>query len=247
MFKRLLVLGFCLVAAPYVATADDVKLVRHIDVTGEGRLHVKPDKADVQFTVFAEHKELQQAKKMADEKLASVLVILTKLGIAKGDIQNNYSSIMPRYRYESTVVSSYGSGKQIFEAYEAQYAITVIIKKLDLVGVVLQKLTEAGIDRVGNVQYGLLDERPTKEKALTEAIEHAKRKADIVAKAMAVEVGEVISFTESGVQFNPMPMVVSGMANKMMASDSAMVSNIAPPVGDIEVTQSVSVSYGIKE
>ena len=246
MLKRLLVLGLCIIAVPCVATADDAKLVRHIDVAGEGRLHVKPDKADLQFTVFAEHKELQQAKKQADEKLESVLAMLAKIGIAKGDIQTNYSSIMPRYRYESSVTSGYSSGKQIFEAYEAQYAITVTIKKLDLVGVVLQKLTEASIDRIGNVTYGIIDERPIKEKALNEAIAHAKRKADIAAKAMEVEVGGVISFAEAGAQIAPLQVMMAAPMMAKMSMDASGAAPSAPPAGDIEVTQSVSISYEIK-
>jgi uncharacterized protein YggE len=202
-------------SSPVAAVAAEIVPVRQINVTGEGRLKVKPDKAEIQFTVYAEHR-----------------------------IQTNVSSVMPRYRYESTSIAGRQTNKQVFEAYEAQHTLTVTVKKLDMVGIVLQKLADIGIDRVGNVQYGLQDERPVKEKALNEAIALARRKADIAAQALSVAVGDVLTFTESGAQYNPVPMMaISGMQMK----DSEMAPASAPPAGDIEVTQSVSISYGIKD
>jgi uncharacterized protein YggE len=231
-------------SSPVAAVAAEIVPVRQINVTGEGRLKVKPDKAEIQFTVYAEHRILKDVKAAADAKLDASLVMLQGLGIAKGDIQTNVSSVMPRYRYESTSIAGRQTNKQVFEAYEAQHTLTVTVKKLDMVGIVLQKLADIGIDRVGNVQYGLQDERPVKEKALNEAIALARRKADIAAQALSVAVGDVLTFTESGAQYNPVPMMaISGMQMK----DSEMAPASAPPAGDIEVTQSVSISYGIKD
>ena len=246
MKKLWLVLGLCLVAAPLAAVAENVVPVRHIDVMGEGRLHVKPNKADVQYTVYAEHKMLKDAKAAADAKLNASVVMLEKLGVAKGDVQTNYSSVMPRYNYVQSSVLGTSSSKQVFEAYEVNHTITVTLKQLDQVGIVLQKLADIGIDRIGNVSYGLLDERPVKEKALNEAIAHARRKADIAALALSVDVGDVISFSESGAQFTPMPMMAAAPM-MMKAMDASGGAPSAPPAGDIEVTQSVSISYGIKD
>lgn len=233
-------------SSPIAAFAEELAPVRHISVTGEGRLKVKPDKAEIQFTVYAEHRLLKDVKAAADAKLDASLVMLQGLGIAKGDVVTNVSSVMPRYRYESVSIAGRQTNKQVFEAYEAQHSLTVTVKKLDMVGIVLQKLADIGIDRVGNVQYGLQDERPVKEKALNEAIALARRKADVAAQALSVAVGDVLSFTESGAQYTPAP--VMAMAMKGMASDAmSAASESAPPAGDIEVTQSVSISYGIKD
>lgn len=220
--------------------------IRQINVNGEGRIKVKPDKAELQFTVYAEHKMLKDAKAAADAKLEAVMTALQKLEIPKGDIQTNYSSIMPRYNYVSTSVLGSSTNKQVFEAYEVNHTLTVTIKQLELVGVVMQKLTDIGIDRLGNVQYGLLDERPVKEKVLAEAIAHARRKADIAAAAMTVSVGKVLTFSEAGAQFTPMPMMAVAMDSMAMGKSMAAAPS-APPAGDIEVTQSVSISYEIKD
>lgn len=245
--KKLLIACVALLLPLTVQAADkSTTMLRHLDVTGEGRLHVKPDKADIQFTVHKEHKLLKTVKQQADDKLKEVLPMLQALGIAEGDIQTQYASIMPRYRYVSSSVIGAESGKQVFETYEANYAIVVTVKKLDVVGAVLQKLNDAGIDQVGNVSYGLVDERPIKERALTEAIAVARRKADIAAKAMNVRIGGVISFTESGAQFTPMPVLAAApMMTKMAMADASAPVPSAPPAGDIEVTQAVNISYGI--
>jgi uncharacterized protein len=240
------VLGVSLMVAPLsVLAGEGMVPVRHIDVTGEGRLHVKPDKADIQFTVYAEHKILKDAKAAADAKLDASVAMLQNLGIAKGDVKTNYSSVMPRYNYVQSNVLGTNTNKQVFEAYEVNHTLTVTIKQMDLVGIVLQKLADIGIDRIGNVQYGLLDERPIKEKALSEAIANARRKADIAAAAMSVAVGGVISFTESGAQYTPMPMMAAPMMMKAMDAGGGVAS--APPSGEIDVSQSVSISYAIKD
>jgi uncharacterized protein len=180
--------------------------------------------------------------------MIAVVRKLKEMGIAAGDIQTQYSSLMPRYRYDSTVTNGVSVGKQVFEAYEAQTSLQVTVRALDKVGEVLQQLTEVGIDRLGNVSYGLVDERPVKERVITEAVQNARRKADIAAAAMGVSVGNVLGFQESGAQFVPMPMVMNApMMQKAYAMDGAGAPQSAPPAGDIEVSQGVSITYSIKD
>jgi len=73
-----------------------------------------------------------------------------------------------------------------------------------------------------------------------ESIKSAQQKAATFAKALGVELGDVISFNEEGTNFMPMTT-----ANTMYMDESAMMGpSVAPR--QVQVSARVVVSYALK-
>ena len=82
--------------------------------------------------------------------------------------------------------------------------------------------------------------------ARTLAIEDAKAKAEALAESLGVKLGKIVSFSE-GSNY-PMPYAYGGVANMKLESAVSMDAAMAPelPVGENEVSSSVSITYEIR-
>lgn len=224
--------------APYLSHAEDV-MVRSITVTGDAEVKKTPDKADVSISIQEENKSLEEARRLTDQQLKALTRIAKEVGIADKDMQTSYSSIQPTYDYTDN--------KQIFRGYSVNHQILITLRDVSKVAVLTEKLLEGKIDQIDNVQYGLQKEDESKQEALKLALGKAKVKAEGMTAALGTSLGQVLQINESGVSFQPIPVMMRAakMAPAAMAMDGAIAS--APPTGEIAVNANVSVTFALKD
>lgn len=221
--------------------------VRSIIVNGDAEVRKAPDKADVSISIQEENKSLEEARRLTEAQLKSLYRIAKELGIPEKDMKTSYSSVQPVYDYTN--------GKQVFRAYSVNHQIQITLRKLDQLAVLMEKLLDARIDQIDNVQYGLQDENVSKDEALKKALERAKLKASAMASAYGETLGRVIQINESGVDYQPIPMPMMRKAFAMEASDSGMVASAPPapplppaaPTGEISINATVNVTFALKD
>ncbi|MFO1243330.1 MAG: SIMPL domain-containing protein [Rickettsiales bacterium] len=230
-------LVLAILMAPYLSHAEDIA-VRSITVTGDAEVKKAPDKADVSISVEEENKSLEEARRLTDQQLKSLTRIAKEVGISDKDMQTSYSSIQPVYDYTD--------GKQVFRAYSVNHQILITLRDLSKVAVLTEKLLEAKIDNINNVSYGLQNEDASKEEALKLALAKAKSKAQGMTAALGTSLGQVLQINESGVSFQPIPVMMRAakMAPAAMAMDAGAS---APPTGEIAVNANVSVTFALKD
>jgi uncharacterized protein YggE len=225
-----------LLFAAQTAEAQQVP-VRSITVSGEATIRTAPDKADLSITLFREGKKAAEAKAQVDRLLDTLREIAADAKIAEKDLRTQYTSIQPQYHYPA-------NAKPVLSGYVAQHSIVVTVRDLEKLGDLMQTMVERGIDRVDNVNYGLLKEDALKEDALIQALAIARRKAERLAKASGGEAGQALTIQESGAYVQP-PQPMPMMMRAEMAG-SSMDKVAAPPAGEVEIRSSVTASYLLK-
>jgi len=105
----------------------------------------------------------------------------------------------------------------------------------------LQASIDAGANNINRLNFTLDDPTSLRDEARAEAIKDARRRADIMAEAAGIEVGKVISITETSYGG---PIIERANYDKAVFDEGASVP-IEP--GELELTIQVQMVYGIDE
>ncbi len=206
-----------------------------ISAAGQGEVFVKPDIAQISFTIQKEKISLLDAQNEASVASNKLTNFLKSSGIEEKDIKTTNYSISPRYDYlENT--------GRIFRGYDVSETIEVKIRKIDDTGKILSGAANNGADQVGQVSFTIDDQEAVKRQAREKAIIDAKQKADKLANDLGLKIVRLVGFYESGGDYYPVAMM------KESSSVLGMGGGIAPsiPTGENKVTINVSLTYQMK-
>ena len=133
--------------------------------------------------------------------------------------------------------------QRVISGYEVGNSLVLKLRDLDTVGDIIDEVTEAGGDniRFNSVEFSLDDPSELENQALTAAIDDAIAKAQYVAAAAGVELGDLLHLREGG---SPHPGFrnLGGAGFAMEASATlTLVSG-----GSLEVAVSVQALYAIQ-
>lgn len=205
-----------------------------ITISGEGKITAIPDIANVQLGLTTEKNTVANAQKENTDKMNQLNQQLKALGVDAQDIQTNNYSIYPQY--------DYNNGKQTLRGYQVNQTVTVKIRNLDKIGDILAMAGTLGLNQVGGLSFNIDDPEKLQQEARIKALENAKEKAKALADVMGVNLGKVVSFTESS-QY-PQPIYKSYAVGIGGGADSA----VAPQVesGSLDIVVDAMVVYEIK-
>jgi uncharacterized protein YggE len=124
-------------------------------------------------------------------------------------------------------------------SYNATNTVSVRLDNLAIVGNVIDAGLKAGANQLEGVQFRLRNELPSRERALKEAVQEARGKAEAMADALRVNLAEVIEASEGGVSVVP--------RMQSFAQSSAATERSPTPVspGEIEIRANVTIRYRI--
>lgn len=216
-FLRLTVLVLAAsLAAASSATADE-PIIR---VTGEATLSVPPDRATIDLGVETENRNAGQVASENARKVDSVIQQLRKRFGKNVAVKTLRYSITPRYRYPKD------GGQREKDGFTATNVVRVETGALDQVGNIIDAATASGANRVEQLQFSLRDEEATRAEALRAATRSARSKAQAIAEALGLKVGDVISVDESGVSLPPVQPQLRMMSTAGRAATPVEAGNI---------------------
>jgi uncharacterized protein len=200
-----------------------------ISVNGEAQVSVAPDLAQIDGGVTTEAKTAREASEANNKAMAAILPALKAAGIAETDIQTSRISLFPQSS------PSRPNGPMQITGYRASNRVTVRIRDVTRVAATIDALVTAGANEVGGINFMVSQESKHLDDARVKAIEDARRKAEIYAKAANVRIGAPVSISEEG-SGGPLPVV-----------RAQFKAGAAPPVapGEETLRVSVNVSYEI--
>lgn len=161
---------------------------RSIKVTGTGQVRVKPDRATVTFGVRAFEKELTDAKKQHDTRMAKLLECIKEAGIAETDYQTTYVNASPIFEKRD-----YSSKRDVVLGYEATSGVYVVVKDLKILSALVANAVAAGASRIESVSFASSDAAKQKDEALRRAVAAARTRADIVAGELGQKAGKAVA------------------------------------------------------
>lgn len=240
MRGRLMVVGAALAAIAFAAVGCTEETVIQqpqqqagVTVTGEGRVTGSPDVAEVTLGVSHEAASVAEARERAAQAMNAMIDALKDNGVDEKDIQTTHLSIEPQYDYED--------GKQRLRGYRVTNIVTAKIRDIDATGDVIDAAVAAGGDaaQVQSLRFTIDDLSELQDQARRLAMENAREKAETLADAGGVELGDVVSVSESVSGFPPPPIP---FAREAVQADTG--TPIQP--GELEVVVTVNVMYELR-
>lgn len=206
---------------------------RVIQASGEGVVRVRPDQATVSIGVETQAATAGQAQAENARRAQAVSERLLGLGLGREDLQTAWVGLSPVYEY--------GGGASRLVGYRALNQLRVRLADPSQVGRVLDAAVAAGANQVQGVAFGLRDEAAARREALSKAVEDARARAEAMATAAGVRLGEVVAVTEGGPP-GPNPLL------RMAAGVPETAGSAATPVepGELEVRAAVTVAFAIR-
>ena len=207
-----------------------------VTVNGTATVTSPPDEAVVELTVENDATTATAAMDATSTQSNQLLTKLKGLGLDDKSIQTSSVTLYPVRTYEPN------TGKETLTGYRAQNTVRVTLKDAPTVAKVLAAGVEAGVTTVTGPDWRLRDDSQAVNEALKQAVAHARSKAETLAGAGGVAVGDVINMTEGSVQV-PVPIF---SATASGAADSSKVSEPAVTSGTLDVTATVTITYALK-
>lgn len=217
------------------AFAEDSKLIRSISLSGHGEVRVAPDLAIVTMGVMSSSTTAQEALAANTKSMNDLMAALKTASIDAKDIQTSNFSVNPRYDYGQ----NNGQPPKL-SGYDVSNTVTVIVHKIDGIGDLLDKAVSSGSNQINGISFSVANPQDAMDAARKQAVQDAKRKADLYAAATSTSLGNVISLSE-GVSAEPQPMM---MRAKMAAPSDAGPVPIAQ--GEQVIGVDVNIAWEIK-
>ncbi len=200
-----------------------------ISVTGEARISVPPDLAQIDAGVTSEAKTAREASDANNAAMGKVLLALKGAGIDEKDYQTSRLSLQPQS------AASRSGGPPTITGYRASNRVTIRLRDITKIANVIDTLVGAGANDIGGISFMVSQASKLLDDAREQAIADARRKAEIYARAAGVTLGAPLSISEGGA---PGPIVFGRMAA------ATQPVPIAP--GEETLQVSVNVSWAIK-
>jgi len=203
-----------------------------INVSGEGKIFVKPDVAVVNIGVLKQGADLVSTQRAATDVINKVLEMIKRESVEEKDIKTTSYSISPRYDYKD--------GTQVFRGYEVHQNLEIKLRDLGKVGGILSRSAESGANQVGSIQFTVDDPRAAAEEARAMAIKDAREKAAALSKNLNIRLKKLVSYSESGGGFPPVP-IYGRAAEFGLGGDFPAI-----PPGENETNIVVNLTYEIR-
>lgn len=235
-----------------------------LTVSGEGEAKAPPDIARTNVGVEVRAETVDQASAEANQRMAALIAAIKQLGVADRDLRTHSFSIsfepeptppIPLQQPQSAPAEApRGKGAPATPApapapqpvvprgfYRASNMLEVTIRNLDNAGRVLQVATNAGANNVWGLSFEIEDPKALAAKARVDAMTEAKKNAAELAKLAGVELGAIISVSESEGSSGPGPMY------SMKAAMADGGGEVPVEGGEVVVTHQVLLVYALRE
>lgn len=217
-----------------LANADDAENGRNtITVNGNATLMLSADMAQLQIGADIRGGTIAQAQEECNRIIADVIASIKENGIADKDIMTSYFNINTWSDYSIPTQD----GQPVVQ-YSVSSMLDVTVRDLTLIGKIIDDATKAGANSSYGITFMSSQSSDAYLKAMGRAVEDAKGKADVLAAAAGLMVGEIVSIDASSYGYD------YGITNNM-TDRSAVAKGTTIISGDVQVSASVKVVYEI--
>lgn len=220
------------IALPAQAAGNDN--VSKIICNGEGKTTAAPDVVTITLGVETRNVSASAAAAENANLMNSTINALLSAGLMKKDIQTSHYSLTTQT--EENPVSAGTEKNKMPPEFVATNQVTARMNVSENIGKVLDAATAAGSNNVMGISFDLRDPKPQMDKALANAVNDSRRKAEIMATTAGVKLGKILELSE-GYGYT------SSNAPRAAFSLSAAPTPVLP--GEMEITASVTVTYEI--
>lgn len=223
--------GAVVLAQPAQAQDVGVGGMRQVTVVGTGEARVAPDMASVQLGVETQAPTTQEALAQNTAQAQAIIDQVKQLGVAAEDIQTSGLNIYANYDNDGRNITG----------YTVSNTVSVTIRNLAQAGDLLDKVVQAGANRVFGVSFGVSDPKAAQAQARDAALADARARAEQLAQGSGAQLGAVLVISENIGSGPVVPMPA-------MARDEAQAAGAPVPVeaGQQVIPASIQVTYALR-
>lgn len=198
-------------------------------VVGDSIVQAQPDTAILTIAVVTQNRSAIEAQQENATKTDAVLRALKAAAGAGAEVKTSGYALQPQRVYKE------GQPPTI-SGYEARNMVTVTMSDLNKIGSVIDAAAQAGSNDVSGIAFTLRQDRPARDRALSEATREAMSKAQVIAQSLGGRVMRIVEVQEDGFQQRPpVPLY--------QTESFATAAKVATPieVGSLEINSRVQV------
>jgi len=234
---RTILAAAALTFAATIATptlAGDQPMPRILSLAGHGEVRMAPDMAVVTIGVMSQATTADQAVAANTASMQTIFAALKAAAIDAKDIQTSNFTVQPRYQYNNE-----GKPPRL-DGYDVSNTVTVIVRKLDSLGGVLDRAVTAGSNQINGIQFQVSKPDAALDEARKLAVADARRKAEVYAAASGVTLGAIQSLSEGAGYEPPVPLV------RAKAMRAEMQADVPIAQGEQALAVDVNIVWDIK-
>jgi uncharacterized protein YggE len=205
---------------------------RTIVVSATGQASVSPDMGYVTYQVVTESNSAQDAQQKNQEKSDAIAQAIVALGVEEKDLVTVDYSLGPDYEYINN--------RQTLRAYVCRNTVKITVRDIARIGAVMEAAVPDNGSQLQAVSFDVSDKTAAYAAALGDGVIKAKSKAEAMAAAGGVVLGEVVTLTDS-IGYDPYPIYENAAKQELAADLARGIST-----GDLTVTVQVSAVYRIR-
>ena len=210
--------------------ADGDKVERTVSVSATGTTSAEPDVAYISTGVVTEADTAKEAIARNSAAMAKVIAGLKSAGIAAKDIQTSTLNVEPRYTQPKEGRPATISG------YRVVNQVRLTVRDVKKLGDVLDQVIALGANQINQISFDVDKAETLKDEARKQAMENARRRAELYAKAAGVQLGPVLRISEDVRQ--------AYTRHRMMRAGQA--SSVPIEAGSRTLEVEVHVTYALK-
>jgi uncharacterized protein YggE len=199
-----------------------------ITVNGTATVESVPNEADLTLGVSTNASTAKDASSANAAEMTKVIGVLKAHGIDPADIQTDNISVSPTYNNDGTKITG----------FTASNSVDVHVHKIADAGSIVDAALAAGANQISGPTLTSSNQPDLSRVALMAAMADARKRAEAIASAANVTLGDLLSAQES----SSSPPIEFGAAKAAVAG--AAPTPVEP--GKIQTEADVTVVYGIK-
>lgn len=218
-------------AAALAANVDIAATGPVVELNVYESVDVAPDTATIGAGVTTEAPTATEALRQNSAEMQKVIARIKALGVAEKDIQTTGINLNARYDYDQA------TQRQVFRGYMASNRVSVILRKIDDTGRVLDALVEAGANDINGPTFSIDDDTAAKDAARKRAVERAQAQAKAYAAMLGYDGAKVLAISEGLTGNSPMPQ----MAEMRLSATKVDAAPVQP--GMVQAGVNISITY----
>lgn len=212
-----------------------------ISVTGRSEVAAKPDLAVLRLGATAQGQTAAAAHQQVSVVMNEVLGQLAALNIPEERISTSGLTIYPVYSEPRP--RDQGAHEPRIVGYRASNTVRIELTDLGMVGQAIDVSVGAGANQFEGLTFELRDDSELRRRALRQAVQEAKAKAETIAGALEVQIEGLQEAAEANVG-----IVYPQMQRMAMGRELAMAADMGTPIqpGQVRVEATVTLSYRVR-
>jgi hypothetical protein len=221
---------------------DSISRGRSITIKGTGHVSVAPDLIVIDMTITVSGMDHETCIRESGEQLGKLREAIVNAGHEGNALKTGSFMINTKYESYRDVNDAW---KQRFAGYECTHKLSL---RFDLcihtLSLTLGAITKCGVNPAFQIRFAVNDQQTVTQKLLQNAIADAVRKAEVLAEAAGLKLGEIhqIHYNWSDINLYSGSEVEYGL---LSVADSAASVNIEIDPEDVKLSENVTVILSI--